>query len=450
MTVFISLSVTFGTFGDLPLLTLNTVGFVIILMKTLKVRIEPNSSQREVIDHMIDANRLVYNGLLVACKQVFAKERKLPSVFDLNKVATWMRHKSPYVEDSYSTTLNETAKRVHNACKKTLDVHRIKHEELILDPFLWKLCEDHFPRFKPKGQFNSFTYPTASDYSVEYVKKNGKKKRILKLGKVPGLLRCYNQDTIIEGKLKTCTIKRKNLGSHFEYYAFIVIEDEPKQYPESTKGPVGVDIGVSNIAALSDGTVFPNDRIFAKMKKRLAKLQRQLSRALFGSDKYRKLQTGINHLYEKIQNHRKNNTETISAYIVKNHDIIGMEDLSVRALRKKAKTHTMANGYNDASLGTLVRRIKDKASSAGRIVILVDPKDTSQLCSQCGSIVKKDLGTRVHSCPFCGFTADRDVNAAKNILRRALAKIRGMDRPSRSPQLRDRIARHHSVYRHRI
>ncbi|MBR1888606.1 MAG: transposase, partial [Candidatus Methanomethylophilus sp.] len=114
------------------------------------------------------------------------------------------------------------------------------------------------------------------------------------------------------------------------------------------------------------------------------------------------------------------------------------------------KTRTMTIGYNDASLGTLVRRIKDKASSAGRIVILVDPKDTSQLCSQCGSIVKKDLWTRVHSCPFCGFTADRDVNAAKNILRRALAKISGMDRPSRSPQLRDRIARHLSVYRHRV
>ena len=419
-------------------------------MKTLKVRIEPNSSQREVINHMIDANRLVYNGLLVACKQVFAKERKLPSVFDLNKVATRMRHNSPYVAEAYSLTLNETAKRVHNAFKKTLGTHKKEFGELLLETYEFVMAGDHFPRFKPKGQFNSFTYPTARDYSVEYVNKNGKKRRMLRLGKVPGLLRCYNQDTIIEGKLKTCTIKRKNLGSHFEYYACIVIEDEPKQYTESTKGPVGVDIGISNIAALSDGTVFPNDRIFAKMKKRLAKLQRQLSRALFGSEHYKKLLTGINHIYEKLQNHRKNNTENISAYIVKNHDIIGMEDLSVRGLRKISKTRTMTNGYNDPSLGTLVRRIKDKASSAGRIVILVDPKDTSQLCSQCGSIVKKDLWTRVHSCPFCGFTADRDVNAAKNILRRALAKISGMDRPSRSPQLRDRIARHLSVYRHRV
>ena len=401
-------------------------------MKTLKVRIEPNSSQRKVIDHTIDANRLVYNSLLVACKQVFSEKRELPSVFDLNRITTQIRHNSPYVKDSYSATLYETAKRAHEACKKTLGTHRKEYGEFDIDLYEFNVHGDHFPRFRPKGQFNSFTYPTARDYSVEYVRKNGKKRRMLKLGKVPGLLRCYNQDTVIEGNLKTCTVKRKDMGNHYEYYACIVIEDTPKPYPEPAKGPVGVDIGVSNIAALSDGTVFRNDHIFAKMAKRLAKLQRQLSRALFGSEHYKKLLTRLNHLYEKINNHRKNNTETISAYIVKNHDVIGMEDLSVMALRNKSKSRFMTNGYNDASLGTLVRRIKDKASSAGRIVILVDPKDTSQLCSQCGSIVKKDLSVRVHSCPYCGFTADRDVNGAKNILRRTLAKINGMGRPSRS------------------
>ncbi len=401
-------------------------------MKTLKVRIEPNSAQRNVIDHMIDANRLVYNAMLVACKLVYERERKLPSVFDLNKLATRMRHNSPYVAEAYSLTLNETAKRAHNACKSTLDANRIKNEGLNIEPFGWEMCEDHFPRFKPKSQFNSFTYPRTMDFSFVHERRNGKDRRMLRLGKVPGLLRCYNQDTVIEGKLKTCTIKRKDMGSHFEYYACIVIEDTPKQYPEPVKGPVGVDIGVSNIVALSDGTVFPNDHVFARMAKKLAKLQRQLSRALFGSVHYKELQTRINHLYEKIHNHRKNNTENISAYIVKNHDVIGMEDLSVRGLRKISKTRTMTNGYNDASLGTLIRRIRDKASSAGRMVILVNPKDTSQLCSQCGSIVKKGLGDRVHSCPFCGFTADRDVNAAKNILRRALAGSNGMDRPSRS------------------
>ena len=79
----------------------------------------------------------------------------------------------------------------------------------------------------------------------------------------------------------------------------------------------------------------------------------------------------------------------------------------------------MTKGYNDASLGILRRRICDKAESAGRTIILVDPKDTSQICSQCGSYVRKDLSVRTHVCTHCGYTADRDVNAARNILARA-------------------------------
>ena len=118
---------------------------------------------------------------------------------------------------------------------------------------------------------------------------------------------------------------------------------------------------------------------------------------------------------------------------MKNHDFIGMENLSVKALRNKSENRFMTNGYNDASLGALIRRIKDKASSAGREIILVPPKDTSQLCSKCGSMVKKDLGVRTHVCPHCGYTEDRDVNASRNVFQRALRlKIQGMGRPSLS------------------
>ncbi|MBQ4412159.1 MAG: transposase, partial [Candidatus Methanomethylophilus sp.] len=103
------------------------------------------------------------------------------------------------------------------------------------------------------------------------------------------------------------------------------------------------------------------------------------------------------------------------------------------ALRNKSENRSMTNGYNDASLGALIKRIKDKASSAGREIILVPPKDTSQLCSKCGSMVKKGLSIRVHECPDCGYTEDRDVNASRNVFQRALRlKIQGMGRPSLS------------------
>ena len=180
-----------------------------------------------------------------------------------------------------------------------------------------------------------------------------------------------------------------------------------------------MDIGVSNIAALSDGTTFPNDHIFMTLKKTLDKHQRRLSRTSPGTTAYRKLTAKMNHVYQKMKDHRKNIVENISSYLIKNHSHIVMEDLSVKDLRSISKNRFMTNGYNDASLGLLRRRIADKASSAGREIILVNPKGTSQMCSVCEEIVKKSLNTREHVCPYCGYTADRDVNAARNILDRS-------------------------------
>jgi len=429
-----SLSVTFGIFGDLPLLTLYSRHHVISRMKTLKVRIEPNSAQRKVIDHNIEANRYVFNALVTACKQVHNKTDELPSVFDLNKLTTRMRNNSPFLGEALAMTFMATSVQVFRACKKTLDTHKREGGTLTFEPYRFRMRGDRFPRFRTGGGSGSYTYPVYKrDFSIVTEKRNGKKRRLLRLGKVPGLIRCYNQETRIDGKIKTCTIKRKDMGSHYEYYACITYEETPKPYKDPLKDPVGVDLGISNIAALSDGTKFPNDRIFSRMYKKVAKIQKQMSRALYGSEYYNKLQTKLNHTYEKIENHRKNNIENISVYIVKNHDFIGMENLSVRALRKKSENRFMTNGYNDASLGALIRRIKDKASSAGREIILVPPKDTSQLCSKCGSMVKKDLSVRVHRCPHCGYTEDRDVNASRNVFQRALRlKIQGMGRPSLS------------------
>ena len=388
-------------------------------MKTIKFRIEPNSKQRKVIDQMIDANRLVYNNMLTACKIHYGKTEELPSAFDMNKIGTRMRHNSPYVSKAYSTTLNETAGRVIKACEKTLGIHEKESGILDVDTLTFILPGRRFPRYKSYNQFNSITYPSQRDYSIITEKKGRKQKRMLRLGKIPGLIRCYNQSTKIDGIMKTCTIKRKDMGRYSVYYACIAYEPSSVPFTEPSKGPVGVDIGIHNIAALSDGTVFPNDHIFPKLKRNLEKHQRKLSKISSGTKAYEKIQTRINHLYEKIANHRKNNIESISSYIVKNHSHIVMEDLSVKELRSRSRNRFMTNGYNDASLGTLRRRIEDKASSAGREIILVNPNKTSQMCSVCENIAEKDLSVRQHICPQCGYTSDRDVNAARNILQRS-------------------------------
>ena len=388
-------------------------------MKTIKFRIEPNSQQREMMDQMIDANRLVYNSMLTACKIQYEKEGTIPTVFDLNKLATIMRHNSSYISSAHSMSLQETSKRVHEAFERTLDENKKRMSELDIETFTFRIQGNHCPRYKSFNQYSSFIYPSPRIFSIITEKRGKKKRRLLKLGKIPGTIRCYNQSTPINGVIRTCTIKRKDMGRYHQYFACVTYEETPEQFKEPVKGPVGVDIGIHIIAALSDGTTFPNDHIFMTLKKTLDKHQRRLSRTSPGTTAYRKLIAKINHVYEKIRNHRKNMVENISSYLIKNHSHIVMEDLSIKELRSISKNRYMTNGYNDASLGLLRRRIADKASSAGREIVLVDPKNTSQMCSVCEEMIKKTLGTRQHICPYCGYTADRDVNAARNILDRS-------------------------------
>ena len=220
------------------------------------------------------------------------------------------------------------------------------------------------------------------------------------------------------------------MGRYCRYHASITYENAPETYPEP-KGPIGVDVGISNIAALSDGTVFKNDHIYQKKESKFRKEHRKLSGLQHNTPEYLKQRTKLNHLYEKVSNHRKNNIEQISNHIVKNHDMIAMEDLSVEQLRSISMDRRMTKGYNDASIGELRRRICDKAESAGRTIVLVDPRDTSQICSNCQGIVEKDLSVRTHVCPYCNYKEDRDVNAARNILARALSVLQGQrDRPA--------------------
>ena len=142
-------------------------------MKTIKFRIEPNAAQREAIDQMIDANRLVYNNMVTACKIQYDRDGKLPSVSDLNRMGTRMRRNAPYVAKAYSLTLNETATRVLQAFKKTLGDHEQDTGMFFVETMEVEMRGDRFPRYKSFNQFNSITYPSAKDYSIVMDKKYG-------------------------------------------------------------------------------------------------------------------------------------------------------------------------------------------------------------------------------------------------------------------------------------
>ena len=184
--------------------------------------------------------------------------------------------------------------------------------------------------------------------------------------------------------------------------------------------PVGIDVGVSNVAVLSDGTVYDNTHEYRRMLEEFRETGRKLSKTLPDTKKYKMTKSRLNHQYRKMVNRRKDYLEKTSLEIVRDHTRIMMEDLSVKGLRSISRSSSMTISYNDGSLGTLRQRICSKAMEAGREIVLVDPKNTSQMCSGCGAIVHKGLGDRMHICPECGLTMDRDLNAALNILRSGL------------------------------
>ena len=183
---------------------------------------------------------------------------------------------------------------------------------------------------------------------------------------------------------------------------------------------VGVDIGLKNIAVLSDGRVFQNDHTYRKALFEFKQAGSRLSKSLPQTKQYKRNICRLNHKYMSVVNRRKEMVEKVSLDIARKYTTIVMEDLSIKELKTKSLSTSMNISYIDGSLGKLRQRIFCKAMEAGRKIVLVNPRNTSQMCSGCGHIVHKELSDRVHSCPFCNLTIDRDLNASINILRLGL------------------------------
>jgi len=392
------------------------------MYRSLKMRIEPNSEQRKIIDDSFRIHCYVYNGLITACKLYHRKYEKLPSQFTLNKLCTVIWHNSPYMHDIiYQNAMNETAKRVLQAFDKCEENRRKKEYKAKREGREQTFHGLSCPRFKKPARFNSYTNPL---HTGVFIEKNGR--RLLKLSKIKDPIRCYNQRTPVPGIPKTCTVRWVDRGTHTEYYASLSCYDDNErrsgdmfmEYHEPRA--VGIDVGVSRTAVLSDGMVFENDHMYSVLLKEIREKHEGLSSMTPYTPGYRKARSRLSHLYKKMSDRRRNNVETISRKIADNYDIICMEDLSVKELKSRSRSKRMTNAYDDASLGILRRRIEDKAIEAGRTFVSVDPRDTSQICSRCGAYVNKTLEVRTHICPECGLNMDRDLNSAINILRRGL------------------------------
>jgi len=258
-----------------------------------------------------------------------------------------------------------------------------------------------FPRYKGRSRYHSFTYPQFG------FKLKGEKK--LYLSKIGTVRIRKHRDIPSEAIIKICTIKREE----DRWYACFSLELPDVPQKQVVFSPVGIDVGILNFAAMSDGTIYKGPKHFHKQEKKLSREQRSLSRKEKGSMNSRRQAKKVSEVHRRISNKRKDFLHKLSREIINKHDLIMVEDLEIKNM---IKNRHLAKSIADASWGTFISMLSYKAEEAGGRVEKVDPRHTSQVCSGCGESVEKELSVRIHNCPHCRLIMNRDVNAAINIL----------------------------------
>lgn len=360
------------------------------MQRTYKFRLYPTKEEQGNIHFALERCRLLYNRLLA--ERIVAYKQTGQSITYYEQKATLPERKQhiPELKNVHSQVLQHVVERLDKAYQAFF--RRVKNGE-----------KAGFPRFKPESQYNSFTYPQ-SGFSIE-----GKQLVLSKIGHVR--IRLHRQP---QGTMKTCTIMIKN----GKYYACFSCEVESGHLPASEK-QIGIDLGVSQLAVTSDGKRIESPQFLRKSEEKLKRKQRAVSKKKRGSNRRRKAVHDLARLHEKVANQRKDYAHKESRKLINEYGFIAFEDLNIQGMVKK---HHLAKSITDSGWNQLVQFVTYKAESAGRQVVQVNPYHTSQKCSSCGEIVKKSLAVRVHQCS-CGYMADRDENAAINILKLALQNV---------------------------
>src|SRR6266705_1620326 len=235
----------------------------------------------------------------------------------------------------------------------------------------------------------------------------------------------------------TVTVSRDPCGRW--YVSFAVDVADPGQLP-ATGAVAGVDLGIKDFAVTSDGEKIPNPRSLAKRERNLARYQRRLARCQKGSANRAKARAKVARAHRKVRASRADFLHRASARLVRDHDVIVLEDLAVKNM---VRNRSLAKAISDCGWGTLRRMLEYKAARAGRHLIVIDRwYPSSKTCSACGHLLAElSLSTRTWQCPSCGTRHDRDINAAKNILAagRAVTACGADVRHSGSPRMRSAV-----------
>jgi len=364
-------------------------------VRTYKYRIYPSRKQIIKFHHQFSLCRELYNSLLGRCREEYRRDGTcLNERNKLCRIIKEIKDEEPRFNAVFSQSLQNVADRLSKAFQNFF--RRVKERAA------GKRVKVGFPRFKRR--VTSITYP-----QLGFRFKTEDRLHVSKIGSIPIMLH-----RVPRGKIKTLTIKQNQAGQWFACFACEV--GEAAETP--AKGEIGIDVGIEHFATLSDCTVIENPRHLLKSEKRLKRLHRRVSRKKKGSRNRRKAVHRLARHHVHVANQRRDFLHRTSRALVDRYGTIAVEKLNESNM---LKNHCLAKHIQDASWDTFIGMLRYKAVTAGAKLVEVDPRNTSQMCSQCGNIIPKELSVRVHRCTHCGFEAHRDVNAALNILLRARA-----------------------------
>jgi putative transposase len=344
---------------------------------------------------------------------MWESEKKNVSKYDSHLLLPTWKAERPELKGVFSQVLQNAQERIDLAFKAFF--RRVKNHE-----------NPGYPRFKGKGNYDSFTYPQ-SGFSV----KDNKTLYLSKIGDVK--IKIHRE---IEGQIKRLTVLRTIRN---KWYVTFSVEQETIFIPSDNGPVIGIDLGLESFLTFSDGSKVDNPRFFRSEEHLLAKKQSRRDKLPKGSVERKKTTRVIQRIHERITNKRSNFAHQLSHKLVTKYSVVCLEDLNIKSMLRDG-TRGLSKSISDASWNLLLRLISYKAESAGSKAIFVDPRNTSQMCSFCGAMVPKQLKDRIHKCPFCGLEMDRDKNAAINILRLGLQSVGKTDLRSevrRSPIFQD-------------
>ena len=363
---------------------------MLMVHKVYKFRIYPDSNQALLIVKTIGCSRFVFNYFLAERSSAYESQKKTLSYNDCSAMLTQLKKELTWLKEVDSTALQSSLRFLDDSFKRFFS------------------RQNDYPRFKSrKNPVQSYT----SKFTNNNIAIEGS---FLKLPKL-GLVR-FAKSREVDGRIISATVSRKPSG---KFFVSLLAETEVSELPK-TGIACGVDLGLKDFAVLSDGSGQTNPRFFRSLEAKLAKEQRILSRRVKFSSNWYKQKLKVARVHEKIANTRADYLHKLSTDIVKNHDIIGMEDLQVSDMLKNKR---LSKAISEVSWSQFKELLEYKAVWYGKKVITVSKTfASSQLCSACNYQNKavKNLSVRTWTCPSCNAVHDRDINASINLRNEAI------------------------------